>query len=111
VYRSLPNLAIDRLAELEAASPVPLVLHGGSGTPEPQLRAAVTHGICKVNYYADCRIAMAQGLRQTAQALVREDPLPRELFGQIKKGVCQFVAAKIQMLGAAGRAWSEATRV
>jgi len=111
VYRSLPNLAIDRLAELEAASPVPLVLHGGSGTPEPQLRAAVNHGICKVNYYADCRIAMAQGLRQTAQALVREDPLPRELFGRVKEGVCQFVAGKIHMLGAAGRAWSETTRV
>jgi fructose-bisphosphate aldolase, class II len=110
VYRSLPNLAIDRLAELEAASTVPLVLHGGSGTPEPQLQAAVRHGICKVNYYADCRIAMAQGLRRTAETMVREDPLPRELFGGIKEGVCRFVADKIRMLGSADRAWSEADR-
>ncbi len=107
VYRSLPNLAIDRLAELEAASPVPLVLHGGSGTPEAQLQAAVRHGICKVNYYADCRIAMARGLRATAQTMVREDPLPRELFGEIKREVARFVADKIRMLGSAGRAWVE----
>lgn len=106
VYRSLPNLAIDRLAELEAASPVPLVLHGGSGTPEPQLQAAVRHGICKVNYYADCRIAMAQGLRRTAQTLTREDPLPRELFGAIYEGVGRFVADRIRALGSAGRAGS-----
>lgn len=104
VYRSLPNLAIGRLAELEAASPVPLVLHGGSGTPEAQLRAAIAHGICKVNYYADCRIAMARGLRQTAQALTREDPLPRELFGEIRQGVCGFVADRIRALGSEGKA-------
>lgn len=104
VYRSLPKLAIGRLAELDAASAVPLVLHGGSGTPEAQLRAAIANGICKVNYYADCRIAMARGLRRTAQGLTREDPLPRELFGEIRQGVCGFVADRIRALGSEGKA-------
>ena len=34
VYRSEPVLNIERLKELDAASTVPLVLHGGSGTPD-----------------------------------------------------------------------------
>ena len=68
VYRSLPTLNIDRLKELNAASPVPLVLHGGSGTPDDQIRQSVRNGICKLNIYADCRIAMGRGLRQAAAA-------------------------------------------
>ena len=46
VYRSLPNLNIERLKELNAASHVPLVLHGGSGTPVDQIQHAVQNGIC-----------------------------------------------------------------
>ncbi len=104
VYRSLPNLAIERLKELNAASPVPLVLHGGSGTPENQLRQAICHGIAKLNIYADCRIAMGHGLRQAAAMLPREDPLPAELFGPIKRAVAEVVADKIQLLATEGRA-------
>ena len=87
VYRSLPKLAIDRLKELNEASSVPLVLHGGSGTPDDQIQQSVRHGICKLNIYADCRIAMGRGLQQAAALLTREDPLPGEIFGPIKQGV------------------------
>ncbi len=58
MYRSLPDLAIDRLCELNAVSPVPLVLHGGSGTPDDQIQAAVQNGICKLNIFADDAIAI-----------------------------------------------------
>jgi fructose-bisphosphate aldolase, class II len=107
VYTSLPNLSIDRLAELNAVSPVPLVLHGGSGTPEAQIQEAVRNGICKVNLYADCRIAMARGFRRTAESLVREDPLPGELLREIKRELSQVVAEKIRLLMSAGQAWSD----
>jgi fructose-bisphosphate aldolase class II len=106
VYKSLPNLAIDRLQQLNAVSKVPLVLHGGSGTPVDQIRAAVKHGICKLNIYADCRIAMGRGLQATAKTLSREDPLPQELFGGIKRGVAEVVAEKIQLLSSQGKAWA-----
>jgi ketose-bisphosphate aldolase len=105
MYRSLPNLAIDRLKQLSQVSTVPLVLHGGSGTPEDQIRSAVRHGICKLNIYADCRIAMGRGLRQAAREMAREDPLPREMFQPIKREVAQVVADKIALLSARGKAW------
>jgi fructose-bisphosphate aldolase class II len=105
VYQSLPNLAIDRLKELHAASSVPLVLHGGSGTPVDQIKQAVRHGISKLNIYADCRIAMAAGLRSAAGSLQREDPTPGEMFGPISEQLSQVVVEKIQLLNAQNQAW------
>ena len=104
VYRAEPVLNIERLEELNAASPVPLVLHGGSGTPDDQVRAAVRSGICKVNVYADLRIAMARGLQRAAEYRTRPDPLPSDLFGPIKEELAKVVEEKIDLLGAANRA-------
>ena len=106
VYQSLPNLSIDRLRELNASSPVPLVLHGGSGTPAGQIQESVRNGICKLNIYADCRVAMGRGLRQAVADLSREDPVPGQVFGPIKNGVCDVVAEKIQLLFTENRAWT-----
>jgi len=49
VYKQAPNLKIDLVGEINAAVKKPLVLHGGSGTPEDQVKAAVAKGIAKVN--------------------------------------------------------------
>ena len=55
VYKSnkAPELNFTRLRELAAAVPVPLVLHGGSGTGDENLRRAVREGIAKLNIYTD----------------------------------------------------------
>ena len=103
VYRSLPTLNIPRLKELHAASSVPLVLHGGSGTPDDQIRNAVRTGICKLNIYADLRIAMGKGLKTAHAAITRPDPLPQEIFGPIAKALAGVVSEKIDLLGSAGR--------
>jgi fructose-bisphosphate aldolase class II len=104
VYKSAPTLNIERLKELNRASPVPLVMHGGSGTPYDQVQNAVRHGICKMNIYADCRIAMRRGLDQAAQSQRREDPLPYEVFGPIRDQIAAAAKEKIELLLAAGRA-------
>ncbi len=103
VYRSLPTLNIARLKELNAASRVPLVLHGGSGTPAEQVREAVRNGICKMNIYADCRIAMRRGLERAACGLRRPDPLPYEVFGPIREEIASAVKEKIQLLSSENR--------
>ena len=106
VYRSEPVLNIERLAELDAASPVPLVLHGSSGTPEGQIRDAIRHGICKMNIYADERLAMFRGVQTAARLEGRPDPLPCDIFGPIKAELARAVADKIELAGATGRAKS-----
>ncbi|MHC4464490.1 MAG: class II fructose-bisphosphate aldolase, partial [Planctomycetota bacterium] len=103
VYQSLPNLNIERLKVLNEASSVPLVLHGGSGTPDDQIQNAVRNGICKLNIYADCRIAMAKGLKRSAKCQTRKDPMARELFGPIKEELARVVEEKIRLLLANNR--------
>lgn len=48
-YVSEPHLDIERLKLLNAATDTPLVLHGGSGVPDDQLRAAFQNGVNKLN--------------------------------------------------------------
>jgi len=103
VYRAQPTLNIDRLKELNAASLAPLVLHGGSQTPDDQIQEAVRNGICKLNIFADQRLAMFRGLKKSAMQ-DRVDPLPHELFGPIKEELAALVAEKIELLHANNKA-------
>lgn len=48
-YKETPKLDLHRLEEINAATKVPLVLHGGSGIPNDQLEIAFTKGINKFN--------------------------------------------------------------
>ena len=49
-YVSAPKLDLERLEQINAATEIPLVLHGGTGVPEDQLKAAFARGINKLNY-------------------------------------------------------------
>lgn len=53
VYQGEPQLDFDRLQELHRVVPVPLVLHGSSGTGEANLRKTVSLGIRKINVFSD----------------------------------------------------------
>lgn len=48
-YKETPKLDIERLKKINAATDVPLVLHGGSGIPNDQLEVAFRDGINKFN--------------------------------------------------------------
>jgi fructose-bisphosphate aldolase class II len=54
----------DLLKRLAAALGVPLVLHGSSGVPDGELRAAVGGGIAKVNVGTALNIAMTGAIRE-----------------------------------------------
>lgn len=48
-YEGKPEINFKRLAEVNNAVNIPLVLHGGSGIPEEDIRKAIKNGINKVN--------------------------------------------------------------
>lgn len=52
-YKGVPKLQFDLLKELREKVPVPLVLHGGSGTGDENLAKACRMGICKLNVAYD----------------------------------------------------------
>jgi ketose-bisphosphate aldolase len=104
IYRQLPTLNLARLSEIRAATDVPLVLHGGSGTPDDQIQEAVRRGVTKLNIYADNRIAMCRGLAEAARSQTRPDPLPRDLFGAVRQRLAESVTGKLRLLFAENRA-------
>jgi len=106
VYTQLPNLDIPLLKELNAASKVPLVLHGGSGTPDDQIRVAVENGICKFNVYADNRVAMWNRFKKIATEIQRDDPLPNDYIKQLQDAIGEVVEAKATLAGAVGKVTS-----
>jgi fructose-bisphosphate aldolase class II len=57
------SLDHDLIARLRAAVPVPLVLHGSSGVPDDELRAAVSAGMVKVNIGTALNVAFTSELR------------------------------------------------
>ena len=102
-YKWEPKLAHDLLVRLQAAVPVPLVLHGGSGVPDEEVRKAVARGIHKVNVATEAKDAWARALRQSL--LDQPDEYdPRPILTPVKLAVQDVVRAKIRLLGSAGRA-------
>ncbi len=67
-YKAKPQLDIERLKEIHAAIPTPLVLHGGSGLSDDDFRNTVREGISKVNIFTDLCIAGANAMKDAANA-------------------------------------------
>lgn len=53
LYSGTPDIHFELLAKLNQAVPVPLVLHGCSGTGDENLQKAIQYGITKLNLYTD----------------------------------------------------------
>ena len=69
-YKAEPKLDIPRCAAIAAELPdVPLVLHGGSGTPLADVRKAIESGIAKVNIATEFMDTYLKASRQTLNDL------------------------------------------
>ena len=105
-YKSKPCLDFGRLAEIHAAVPVPLVLHGGSGLSDDDFKNAIAGGIRKVNIFTDL---CAAGILASKDS-VEKTPLPLDMhtyLGMRNRKVelmKQAVKEKIMLFGSAGRA-------
>lgn len=49
MYKGAPRVNVEVLKKIAARVSIPLVLHGGSGTPEEIVRECIRHGIAKIN--------------------------------------------------------------
>lgn len=79
VHGYAPNARIDfdLLAAVRAESPVPLVIHGGSGLPSEQLARLHEFGVVKVNVASDLRNAMIRTFGEAYNANPHETSLIR----------------------------------
>lgn len=62
------GLNFDRLKEIADAVDVPLVLHGGSGIPQDQIKKAISLGIAKININTEFQLAFQEATREYIMA-------------------------------------------
>lgn len=103
VYKKTPELRIDRLDEITAVCDRPLVLHGGSGTPDDQMKNAITHGITKINIYSDVLYALNQGLKNTLNNISNPSTWPFIVYEDAMKMMKEVVREKIRTFGSNNR--------
>ena len=97
-YKQAPVLALDRIAEIHAATEAHLVLHGGSGVPDDQIQASVKAGIRKINFGTDVCCSFLDEVRRTSPDLLAVDLFMKEPIQNVKR----FCLSKIELLGAVG---------
>lgn len=97
-YKQAPVLAIERIAEIHAATPAHLVLHGGSGVPDDQIRASIQAGIRKINFGTDVCCSFLDQVFETNRDLLAIDLFMKEPIQAVKR----FALSKIALLGAEG---------
>ena len=103
VYKKTPTLRIDRLDEITAVCDRPLVLHGGSGTPDDQMQNAIHHGITKINIYSDVVGALNKGLKDKLNSVENPSTWPFIVFEDARVMMKEVVKDKIRKFGSAGR--------
>ena len=101
-YTRLPRFDFDRLAAIRKAVSVPLVLHGGSGTPDDDLRRAISLGIAKINVATDVVTAMRESLRQQWDA--KRNLWAPMAMEEAMAAVADVVRRWIRRTGAEGKA-------
>jgi len=62
--RGAPRLDMERLAQINSALQIPLVIHGGTGLSDAQFRDLIARGVSKINYYT----ALLKGIQSPMQA-------------------------------------------
>ena len=97
-YKKPPKLDIARLAEIHAATPVCLVLHGSSGIPHDQVREAIANGIVKVNLATEIKDNFMRALKNV---LLSTDEIDlRKVFPKAVDPVVGLLCEKYRLTGA-----------
>jgi len=103
LYKGEPKIDFERIRRIAEKVDVPLVLHGGSGIPEEQVRRSVSLGIAKMNVATELRIAFSDAIK----AVFAENPDendPRKYMVPAKKAVKEVAIEKMRLCGCIGKA-------
>jgi len=102
-YKGEPKLGFKEMLEIKEATNMPLVLHGGSGIPDYQIKEAISRGTCKINVNTECQQEWTKIVREV---IANDSKVydPRKIIGPGKEGIRKVVREKIQLFGSENRA-------
>jgi len=93
-----PHLFLERLKQIneKVGDKIALVLHGGSGTPEDDIKKVIELGINKINVNTELRVAYTRALKKS----LTENPkltTPYKIMPPVVEAVREVVKTKIQL--------------
>lgn len=99
--KGAPKLDYARLAKINEAVKIPLVIHGGSGLSDEQFRKLIANGVAKINYYT--------ALSDLAVRHIRDNPnIGDHGYMALKRSVREAVRGEVErcirLWGGGGRA-------
>lgn len=103
-YKKPPKLDIERIKEIRnATNNTALVLHGGSGVPDEEIKKAVAAGIRKMNFATDICYAFLDTCLEELQKPDRTVAIDNFMKKPIE-AVKDFCITRIKLVGADGKA-------
>ena len=104
-YKDTPKLQFDLLEQLRDIVPVPLVLHGGSGTGDENLKKACSMGINKLNVAYELYTGAIEGYKEYEASLPEQwrTWAPYDLYDKMRAGVKAVAEHHMDLCGSTGK--------
>lgn len=102
-YDGEPKLGFEEMKEISELTETPLVLHGGSGIPEYQIKKAIKFGHTKINVNTELQQVWAKRTRE----VIKTDKAvydPRKIIGPGKEDIIKAVKSHIKIFNSSNKA-------
>lgn len=97
------HVDLKRLKAIRQKVKIPLVMHGASGVPDNQIRAAIKMGVAVFNIDTDLRVAFNKALRSN----LKKNPQiydPRKILGPATDALQAMAETKLKLMHTSGKA-------
>ncbi|MBE6153360.1 MAG: class II fructose-1,6-bisphosphate aldolase [Firmicutes bacterium] len=98
LYKGEPKLNFEKMKEISNSVKIPLVLHGGTGLYDEQIKTSILCGVAKININTDLQIAWSNEVKK----YINENPKvydPRKIIGSGKIAIQEKIKEKIILFG------------
>jgi len=102
-YKGEPNLGFKEMEEIKNLTNMPLVLHGGTGIPEADIKKSISLGTSKINVNTENQIAFTAKVREVLAADSKVYD-PRKFIGPGRDAIKATVIGKIREFGSSNKA-------
>jgi len=100
-YTQKPRLDLQRLRKIREQVQIPLVLHGATGIPLPDVQTAISCGIRKINLATQVVQVYVDGIREC----FKQCPVDvRNLLRKAREPLRKMIKEQLKAFGSAGRA-------
>jgi len=103
-YRAEPKLDFERIKKIHEITNCPLVLHGGTGVKDEDLKKAIECGIRKINVGTDLKVNGYLKVMKRGCLNIKGDD-PRVVATQVREACAEIVKRKIEVFNSFNKAW------